>query len=184
MRDCLLAAASREVVLSFGSKRKNQRKLPLFRRSGPATKGLHAPWIPKAEVAEGAGYANAVLLFALNARALCSVLKFGSSPEPPRFLTAAIISGAARKKAPLLGELAALAGLRGPDGPCVTARQRERGAGCRPPSPLSSATRSRHPVGAGHARPAALRQLPVSFCIPFIFCIVGRGCGVANRGHG
>ena len=43
---------------------------------------------------------------------------------------------------------------------------------------------SRHPVGAGHARPAALRQLPVSFCIPFIFYIVGRGCGVANRGHG
>ena len=43
---------------------------------------------------------------------------------------------------------------------------------------------SQHPVGAGHARPAALRQLPVSFCIPFIFYIVGRGCGVANRGHG
>ena len=83
MRDCLLAAASREVVLSFGSKRKNQRKLPLFRRSGPATKGLHAPWNPKAEVAECAGYANAVLLFALNARALCSDLKFGCSPEPP-----------------------------------------------------------------------------------------------------
>ena len=77
-------AVSRKVVLSFGSKRKNQRKLPLFRRSGPATKGLHAPWIPKAEVAEGAGYANAVLLFALNARALCSDLKFGSSPEPPQ----------------------------------------------------------------------------------------------------
>ena len=57
--------------------------MPLFRRSGPATKGLHAPWIPKEEVAEGAGYANAVLLFALNARALCSDLKFGSSPEPP-----------------------------------------------------------------------------------------------------
>ncbi len=48
-------AASRELVLSFANKRKNQRKLPLFRRSGPATKGLHAPWIPKEEVAEGAG---------------------------------------------------------------------------------------------------------------------------------
>ena len=43
-------AASREVVLSFGSKRKNQRKLPLFRRSGPATWGLHAPKTPKEEV--------------------------------------------------------------------------------------------------------------------------------------
>ena len=48
-------AAPRELVLSFANKRKNQRKLPLFRRSGPATKGLHAPWIPKEEVAEGAG---------------------------------------------------------------------------------------------------------------------------------
>ena len=93
MRDCPGTAAPREVVLSFGSKRKNQRKLPLFRRSGPATKGLHAPWIPKAEVAEGAGYANAVLLFALNARALCSDLKFGCSPEPLRFLTAALHLG-------------------------------------------------------------------------------------------
>ena len=34
---------------------------------------------------------------------------------------------------------------------------------------------SQQSVGAGQARPAALRQLPVSFCIPFIFCIVGRG---------
>ena len=32
-----LTVVPREVVLSFGSKRKNQRKLPLFRRSGPAT---------------------------------------------------------------------------------------------------------------------------------------------------
>ena|GEM_PF-3826417 len=184
MRGCPGTAAPRELAFFWQQKKAWQRKLPLFRRSGPATWGLHAPKNPKAEVAEGAGYANAVLLFALNARALCSVLKFGSSPEPPRFLTAAIISGAARKKAPLLGELAALAGLRGPDGPCVTARQRERGEGCRPPSPLSSATRPQQSVGAGHARPAALRQLPISFCIPFIFYIVGRGCGVANRGHG
>ena len=29
-----------------------------------------------------------------------------------------------------------------------------KGAGCRPPLPLSSATHLRHPVGAGHARPA------------------------------
>ena len=74
----------------LAAKESSQRKLPLFRRSGPATKGLHAPWNPKAEVAECAGYANAVLLFALNARALCSDLKFGCSPEPPMFLTAAL----------------------------------------------------------------------------------------------
>ena len=64
--------------------------LVVRRQAGPATKGLHAPWIPKVEVAEGAGYANAVLLFALNARALCSDLKFGCSPEPPQFLTGAL----------------------------------------------------------------------------------------------
>ena len=29
--------------------------LVVRRQAGPATKGLHAPWIPKAEVAEGAG---------------------------------------------------------------------------------------------------------------------------------
>ena len=68
----------------LAAKESSQRKLPLFRRSGPATKGLHAPKNPKEEVAECAGYANAVLLFALNARALCSVLKFGCSPEPPQ----------------------------------------------------------------------------------------------------
>ena len=43
-----------------------------------------------------------------------------------------------------------------------------KGPGCRPPSPLSPATHSRHPVGAGHARPATL-PLP-----PRILCIVGR----------
>ena len=44
-----------------------------------------------------------------------------------------------------------------------------KGPGCRPPSPLSSATRLRQSVGAGHARPAA-SPLP-----PCILCIVGRG---------
>ena len=29
--------------------------LVVRRQAGPATKGLHAPWIPKEEVAEGAG---------------------------------------------------------------------------------------------------------------------------------
>ena len=73
-----------ETRFLLAAKESLQRKLPLFRRSGPATWGLHAPKTPNKEVAEGAGYANAVLLFALNARALCSVLKFGSSPEPPQ----------------------------------------------------------------------------------------------------
>ena len=48
-------AASRKAAFFWQQKKAWQRKLPLFRRSGPATKGLHAPWIPKAEVAEGAG---------------------------------------------------------------------------------------------------------------------------------
>ena len=36
-----------------------------------------------------------------------------------------------------------------------------KGEGCRPPLPLSSATHLRHPVGAGHARPAALPLPPM-----------------------
>ena len=36
-----------------------------------------------------------------------------------------------------------------------------KGAGCRPPSPLSFATRSQQSVGAGHARPAALPLYPL-----------------------
>ena len=152
--------ASREVVLSFANKRKKQRKLPLFRRSGPATKGLHAPWIPKVEVAEGAGYANAVLLFALNARALCSVSKFGSSLEPPLFLTAAIISGGSPQKAPHQGSWPSLRGLKGLDGLCVTARQLQRGG-----LPPSLAPLVRNPFTAvrrGRACPARDFAMPPS----------------------
>ena len=58
--------------------------LVVRRQVGPATWGLHAPKTPNKEVGRPTGYANAVLLFALNARALCSVSKFGSSPEPPQ----------------------------------------------------------------------------------------------------
>ena len=36
-----------------------------------------------------------------------------------------------------------------------------KGEGCRPPLPLSSATHLWHPVGAGHARPAALPLPPM-----------------------
>ena len=58
--------------------------LVVRRQVGPATWGLHAPKTPNKEVGRPTGYANAVLLFALNARALCSDLKFGCSPEPPQ----------------------------------------------------------------------------------------------------
>ena len=66
-----------------------------------------------------------------------------------------------------------VSGLGDSDGLCVAAHSRatsarEKGPGCRPPSPLSSATRLRQSVGAGHARPATL-PLP-----PRILCIVGR----------
>ena len=67
-----------------------------------------------------------------------------------------------------------VSGLGDSDGLCVAAHSRatsarEKGPGCRPPSPLSSETRLRQSVGAGHARPAA-SPLP-----PRILCIVGRG---------
>ena len=40
-----------------------------------------------------------------------------------------------------------------------------KGPGCRPPSPLPSATRLRQSVGAGHARPAASPLPPRILCI-------------------
>ena len=58
--------------------------LVVRRQVGPATWGLHAPKTPNKEVGRPTGYANAVLLFALNACGPSSVLKFGSSPEPPQ----------------------------------------------------------------------------------------------------
>ena len=61
-------------------------------------------------------------------------------------------------------------GLGDSDGPCATTRSRSitrqlEGAGCRPPLPLSSATHSHRPVGAGHARPAA-SPLPPVYLLP------------------
>ena len=77
-----------------------------------------------------------------------------------------------------------VSGLGDSDGLCVAAHSRatsarEKGPGCRPPSPLSSATRLRQSVGAGHARPAA-SPLP-----PRILCIVERGLdpSVGRRGR-
>ena len=58
--------------------------LVVRRQAGPATKGLHALWIPKEEVAEGAGYANAVLLFALNASGAFATFESGVPPNPRR----------------------------------------------------------------------------------------------------
>ena len=76
-------------------------------------------------------------------------------------------------EAPLSKGAGRVSGLGDSDGLCVAAHSRatsarEKGPGCRPPSPLSPATHSRHPVGAGHTRPATL-PLP-----PCILCIVGR----------
>ena len=66
----------------MAAKESSQRKLPLLRRSGPAPWGLHAPKTPKAEVARPSGYANAVLLFALNAYWPCSTFESGVPPNP------------------------------------------------------------------------------------------------------
>ena len=66
----------------MAAKESSQRKLPLLRRSGPAPWGLHALKNPKEEVARPFGYANAVLLFALNAYGPCSTLNSGVPPNP------------------------------------------------------------------------------------------------------
>ena len=125
--------------------------LVVRRQAGPATWGLHAPKTPNKEVGRPTGYANAVLLFALNACGPSSVLKFGSSPEPPQGEQQRCRGGIYMPPATYRGNPST-----------------GKGPGCRPPSPLSSATRLRQSVGAGHARPATL-PLP-----PRILCIVGR----------
>ena len=125
--------------------------LVVRRQAGPATWGLHAPKTPNKEVGRPTGYANAVLLFALNACGPSSVLKFGSSPEPPAGVNSSAVGAAYMPPATYRGNPST-----------------GKGPGCRPPSPLSSATRLRQSVGAGHARPAA-SPLP-----PRILCIVGR----------
>ena len=77
----------------LAAKESSQRKLPLFRRSGPATWGLHAPKTPKKEVARPFGYANAVLLFALNANGPSSTFESGVPPNPRFRLRSAMIPG-------------------------------------------------------------------------------------------
>ena len=57
--------------------------MPLLRRSGPAPWGLHTPKTPKEEVARPSGYANAILLFVLNAYGPCSAFESGV-PKNPR----------------------------------------------------------------------------------------------------
>ena len=58
--------------------------LVVRRQAGPATWGLHAPKTPNKEVGRPTGYANAVLLFALNACGPSSTLNSGVPPNPRR----------------------------------------------------------------------------------------------------
>ena len=67
--------------------------LVVRRQAGPATWGLHAPKSPNKEVGRPTGYANAVLLFALNACGPSSVFKFGCSPEPPQGEKGPLVKG-------------------------------------------------------------------------------------------
>ena len=138
--------------------------LVVRRQAGPATWGLHAPKTPNKEVGRPTGYANAVLLFALNACGPSSTFESGVPPNPRR----------GEVEAPLSKGAGRVSGLGDSDGPCVAARSRsttrQLGRGGLPPSlaPLVL-TPPRHPVGAGHARPATYRH------IPFMAHSVGRG---------
>ena len=164
--------------------------LVVRRQAGPATWGLHAPKTPNKEVGRPTGYANAVLLFALNACGPSSVLKFGSSLEPPQGEQQRCRGGIYAARNPAITTPFIL---------CIVGRGLDPSAGRRGRRPLqhnpqgfslpqtsaaaweqaallyhipwggpSPATHSRHPVGAGHARPVA-SPLP-----PRILCIVGR----------
>ena len=75
----------------------------------------------------------------------------GGPPNPRR----------GEREAPLSKGAGCVSGLGDSDGLCVAAHSRAisvqcKGAGCRPPLPLSFATHSQQSVGAGHARPATL----------------------------
>ena len=70
------------------------------------------------------------------------------------------------REAPLSKGAVTVSGLGDSDGLCVAAHSRAisvqcKGAGCRPPLPLSFATHSQQSVGAGHARPATLPLPPM-----------------------
>ena len=109
--------------------------LVVRRQVGPATWGLHAPKTPNKEVGRPTGYANAVLLFALNACGPSSTFESGVPPNPRR----------GEVEAPLSKGAGRVSGLGDSDGLCVAAHSRatsarEKGPGCRPPSPLSSTT--------------------------------------------
>ena len=86
-------------------------------------------------------------------RSLCAAKR----PRPP---------AGGEVEAPLSKGAGRVSGLGDSDGLCVAAHSRatsarEKGPGCRPPSPLSSTTFLRQSVGAGHARPAASSLPPL-----------------------
>ena len=183
MRDCPGTAAPGELAFFWQQKKARKENCRCFDAADPRLGGCTPPRPPKRK-SEGAG--------AKRTQYYCPFLTppplppplSRCSPEPPRFLTAALHLGRSPQKgSPFRGAGRASR----PEGSRRALRHRPstgKGGGLPPSLAPLGHNDSRHPVGAGHARPAALRQLPVSFCIPFIFYIVGRGCGVANRGHG
>ena len=101
--------------------------LVVRRQAGPATWGLHAPKTPNKEVGRPTGYANAVLLFALNACGPSSTFESGVPPNPRR----------GEVEAPLSKGAGRVSGLGDSDGLCVAAHSRatsarEKEPGCRP----------------------------------------------------
>ena len=88
--------------------------LVVRRQVGPATWGLHAPKTPNKEVGRPTGYANAVLLFALNACGPSSTFESGVPPNPRR----------GEVEAPLSKGAGRVNGLGDSDGPCVTTHSR------------------------------------------------------------
>ena len=171
MRDCLLAAASRELAFFWQQKKARKENCRCFDAADPRLRGCTPLRTPKRK-SEGPTAKRKQYYFSF----------LTPPPLPPPLSRVFPRTPDAGNSSPL-----------GPGRPgprlCYATHQRATSAHCKrgglPPS-LAPLVRkfSQQSVGAGHARPAALRQLPVSFCIPFIFYIVGRGCGVANRGHG
>ena len=154
MRDCLLAAAPRELAFFWQQKKARKENCRCFDAADPRLGGCTPPRPPKRK-SEGAGAKRKQYYFS-----------FLTPPPLPPLLSRAFprTPAGGRERPPCqrglspLGDWGIPTGLASPPAHC-------KGAGCRPPLPLSFATHSQQSVGAGHARPSTL-PLPPMYLLP------------------
>ena len=156
MRDCPGTAASRELAFFWQQKKARKENCRCFDAAGPRLGGCTPPRPPKRK-SEGAGAKRKQYYFSfLTPPPLPPPL----SREFPRTPAGGRGRPPCQRGLSPLGDWGIPTGLASPP---VTGQPPAncKGAGCRPPSPLSFATHSQQSVGAGHARPAALPLYPL-----------------------